>query len=62
MLMSHNIPRDCVVCRQVTEDRMEVTSYDHEGRPTEGFWSDDDHIRPSGAEQMLDRLRARKSA
>jgi len=56
MIRSDEVPRDCVVCRQVSPDRMELTSYDHAGRPTEGFWSDPEHIRPSGADQLLGRL------
>ena len=55
-------PRDCVVCRQVAPDRMELTSYDLAGRPTEGFWSDAENIHPSCAELLVDHLRARKSA
>ena len=52
-------PRNCVVCRFVAPDRIELTSYGHDGRPTEGFWSDSDHVRPSGAEQLLERVRDR---
>jgi len=57
MLLHDKVPRDCVVCRQVSLIRMELTSYDRDGLAYEGFWSHPSRIRPDGARELLRRLR-----